>query len=251
MYNIYLFLKTFTDPLFFSLVLAGIGLLAFKNVKKEQCKKIWWFLLLLLSFLYCLSIPLVASSLAYLMEKDLKPPEPSQLQKIQVLVVLGGGVLKADMKKKVEPSGETASRLLFGLHMLMQTDAQFIIMSGGGNKITEAQVMARAARRLGVDESIIIAESRSRNTREHALELKKILKDENITVGIVTSALHMKRSLTAFGRHFRNVIPLPSSYLYSPSRLSVKSFLPSSRRLYISSSIIHEILGLAWYNLRG
>lgn len=111
--------------------------------------------------------------------------------------------------------------------------------------------MAGIAKSLGLDESKIIVESKLQNTWEYAVELDKILKNKELTIGLVTSALHMKRSIKVFSKYFSNIVPLPSSYLYSPKKLSVRSFLPNSYNFYNSSNILHEIIGLLWYNIRG
>ncbi len=253
MYNIYLIFRSLADPIVIVLLLMGAGLWALKGLRKERGKRGWWWILLsAFCLLYFLSIPLIIYPLGYLMEKNYPPPSPEQLQKVDIMVILAGGINEGGLRKEAEPSDETSSRLLFGLQMLKQTNASYIVMAGGGtNTISEAEVMARIAKKMGVDESRIIIDPNSKNTWEHGIELNKILDDKNKTIGIVTSAVHMNRSVKVFRKYFPNIVPLPSSYLYSSHKLPIRFILPCSRGFYMSMTIFHEVFGLLWYNIRG
>lgn len=249
---IYYYLRLFTDPIVIPLILITAGLWILRDLRKHHHKRLgWWLLLSSLLCLYLLSISPVVSCLAYVLEKDYRLQRHDKTRKIDVVVVLGGGVSKRGLQSDLSPSKEMSSRLLFGLQTLKRSNAKFIVFCGGGEgDISEAETMFRVAKNLGIEESKIIVESKSQNTWEHAVELDKLLTNKNMTIGIVTSALHMKRSLMVFKNYFPNVVPLPSSYLYSPKELSVRAFLPKSYRLYASSTIFHEIIGLLWYSIR-
>lgn len=244
-------LKPLADPIVILLLLIGTGLCLSREFRKECSKRAgWWILLISFAILYLLSIQPVVLSLAYLLERDYLSHNISKNSEIDIVVVLGGGILKRGLQPEYDPSGETLSRLLFGLQMLRQSGAEFIVLSGRGSKdVSEAEVMASIAKRLGVNESKIIIEANSDNTKEHAAEIYKILKDNKMTIGIVTSALHMKRSMNVFNKYFNNAVPLPSSYIYSPKKLSIKSFLPNSQNFYNASIIFHEIFGLFWLSI--
>ncbi len=256
MNSVYFYLKSFTDPVVILLILLAAGLWILKDLRKHHYKKFgWWVLLSSLLYLYLLSISPVISCLAYVLEKDYLLQSHDKTKEIDVIVVLCGGVLSRGLQSDLDPSKETSSRLLFGLQALKQSNAKFIVFSGGisgiNKNISEAEVMARIAKKLGVDESKIIIESKSLNTWEHAVELNKLLKNKEMAIGITTSALHMKRSIMVFSKYFPNIVPLPSNFLYSMKMLSVRSFLPTSYSFYMSSAIIHEIIGLFWYSTKG
>jgi uncharacterized SAM-binding protein YcdF (DUF218 family) len=124
-------------------------------------------------------------------------------------------------------------------------------MGKGAKKISEAEVMATSAERLGVPAGKIKVDPASRNTWEHAENLDRMFQDKAIRIGLVTSAYHMKRSEREFKKYFVNVIPLPSDYLYSSPRLSIFAFMPGSGNLYKCSIAMREIVGITWYRLRG
>ncbi len=201
--------------------------------------------------MYSLSISPVVCTLAYFIEKDYLHEDQDRISTVDVVVVLGGGILRRGVQSQQGPSNETSSRLLHGLQMLKRTGAEKFILSGAGsNYMTEARVMSTISRRLGVEKTRILIEPESRNTWEHAEELNRLIENKNSTVGIVTSALHMKRSIMVFRKYFSHIVPLPSKYIYAPKNLALSDFLPGTRSLYISSTIIHEIFGLLWYKIR-
>ncbi len=252
MFHLYIFLKALVDPLAIVLLLMGFGIWILKDLRKERSRKWgWWIVLASFFVAYFLSASPVVSSLAYLVEKDYLTDTSNEIPHIDVIVVLGGGSMRRGLQSQIDPSNETSSRLLFGLQALKRSSAEIIILSGGGIRIvSEAEVMARTSEELGIDKSRIMIETDSQNTWEQAIEINRLLKNRELTLGIVTSALHMKRSLMVFSKYFDNIVPLPSKYLYSQNELSVESFLPNSQRLYISSTILREIVGMLWYRIR-
>ncbi|MFC1585328.1 YdcF family protein [Fibrobacterota bacterium] len=248
----YQLLKQLLDPLTTLLVLTGISLWVLRDLrKKNKTKHAWWTLVACACLLYLLSIRPSVSFLAYFLEKefiyqDLKKAE------IDIVVVLGGGILRHPVQPVYGPSKETSSRLLSGLRSLRYSKDSLIILSGTGEKESEAEVMATIAQELRINKANIMIESNSRNTWEHAVEINKLLNDKDMRIGLVTSALHMKRSLMAFRRYFNNLIPLPSGFVCTSKRaFSVRSLLPNSWNLYICKGIIHEVLGIAWYAVKG
>lgn len=92
----------------------------------------------------------------------------------------------------------------------------------------------------------------SSTTWQHPQELIKLLKkpEDEITIGLVTSALHMRRSLMIFKRYFSNVIPLPCNYLSYPVRLNEYLIIPSADAFFLSSNAFHELIGIAWHKVR-
>ena len=201
--------------------------------------------------LYSLSCPIVVKGLAYLLEKDFLDDDPPRAAGVDVVVVLGGGVARWGDGLQSGPSGETASRFLYGLKVLKQSGAKFIVFSGSVDEGTsEAKIMAGLAKQLGVDQSKIIVEQRSRNTWEHGIEVNRLLKDKTLRIGVVTSAMHMRRSLTAFGKYFPNTVALPSSYYYGPLEISWKPMMPNVENLLTCAKLLHEVIGLVWYGLQ-
>jgi len=102
----------------------------------------------------------------------------------------------------------------------------------------------------------------SRNTYESAIACKKILEEKGIhRIILVTSAVHMPRSVSLFLHQGLEVIPAPTDYYVTKAELpSIQqggipallfSLLPSSDNLEITSRTLKEYLGIFIYKLLG
>jgi uncharacterized SAM-binding protein YcdF (DUF218 family) len=247
----YSLLKSLTDPVVIILLIMSTGIWMLKDIRKDNTGRLGWRILLFsVLIIYTLSISAVVLPMAYALEKEFYLQESSRTREVDVIVVLGGGLRRWPIFQR-DPSIETSDRLLSGIQYLIQTNAKHIVLSGGGiQHNSEAEVMARVAENLGIDKSKIIIESNSHNTWEHAVELNKLIANKDMPIGVVTSAIHMKRSLMVFEKYFPEVVPLPSGYIYSQKKYYVKSFLPNSHSLYMSSKILNEFFGLFWYQIK-
>lgn len=244
-----LLIKSLFDPIVFVLILIAVGsffLFAQRNKKSQRI-----FFLLLFLILYGASIPPVSNLLSYFLENNYFFNAKSNIDELDIVVVLGGGVSDNKYLKEAMPSQKTASRILYAVQAFNKNGANYLVCSGKGNgRLSEAEVMGINAERLGVPLDKIKLDTESQNTWEHAVELSKIFIDKDLKIGLVTSAYHMKRSEREFRKYFTHVIPLPSDYLYSSPPLSIFTFFPNSSCLYKSSMVIREMIGLIWYKLR-
>ncbi len=251
MENVYLMFKSFADPVFIIFILLlAVLILCFRGSKKKISILILGLAILLL---YGASIAPVANYLAYSLEKDyLRLPTPAE-KKIDVIVVLGGGVQDINILNSTFPSESTAARLLHGVEIFNKYGAKYFICAGkGAAKMSEAEVMGQMALRLGVPREKILIDARSNNTWEHAVELNKMFTNKNINIGIVTSGYHMKRSEKEFRKYFKNVVPLPASYSYSsPSGKNVLKYIPQTAVLNATATSLRELIGSIWYQIKG
>lgn len=93
------------------------------------------------------------------------------------------------------------------------------------------------------------------NTCGNAREVKRYLaaKGTQGPVALVTSAMHMPRSVLCFEAYGVRVIPAPAPPI-SQSRLTIRSWIASpidTRRLRLLDLATHEWLGIAYYKLSG
>jgi uncharacterized SAM-binding protein YcdF (DUF218 family) len=66
---------------------------------------------------------------------------------------------------------------------------------------------------------------------------------------LVVDARSMPRAYACLRRTGLEVIPAPCGFTDAPS--SVEDWLPSWRAIRKNDLTLHELLGLAWYKLRG
>ncbi len=175
------------------------------------------------------------------------------------IVVLGAGSVTVrdwDGRRYVTTDPQAGARVLEGVRVFRMAPSATVISSGGllspdapGTPTGEA--MAGALLALGVPRAQLLVEIEARNTREEALVVARMLRARPPTsVVLVTVGVHMRRAAAAFRAAGVPVIPAiarsPDAELRRSSR-----WLPSNQGLGHSGLIAHELLGIAYYTLRG
>jgi len=249
----YLFdiIKTVIDPIFVIFLLMLISLIVFWRASKNKTGAL--LLLLTIVLFYAASIFPVANYLCRYLEKDyIKKPITAD-QNTDVIIVLGGGSYDINYISKTFPSSSTVVRVAYAADYYHQNPVKYFVCSGkGSGKAPEGEMMAKLAVSLGVPQEKIKIDSRSVNTWQSAEEINKMFGNKDISIGLVTSAFHMKRSEREFKKYFNNVSPLPAGYLYSsPMGNPVARYIPRSEALYKTQTAFQEIVARIWYLIKG
>jgi uncharacterized SAM-binding protein YcdF (DUF218 family) len=133
--------------------------------------------------------------------------------------------------------------------------ADWIISSGGlafpeDTNDPAGETMKAHLVELGVPADRVLIERDSRNTREEAVLVAKMLPGLNADhVVLVTSQVHMRRALGVFRAAGIDAIPaVAREPYYSDWTLN---FLPTEAGLRLTALSVHELAGLAYYWLRG
>jgi uncharacterized SAM-binding protein YcdF (DUF218 family) len=197
-------LRSISAPIVWILAFLIFGLILTGKLRKKPRLNVgWYFLILATSILYFLSIKPVSNILVYSLECQYQSPSQEVLEEVDIVVVLGGGVMSSGgFRKSPEASGATYSRVFNGVKIFRQSGAKVLVLSGAGGQRddeTNADVMKDIAIALGIPENKITTEGKSRNTMEHAVELVKLFPlEERRRIDVVSSALHMPRTVQAF-----------------------------------------------------
>ncbi len=163
------------------------------------------------------------------------------------IVVLGSGysdVPQVPPTFRVDATG--LERLVEAIRLYRTRPGAKLVLSGGtawGN-VSQAQVLAQAAEVLGVPRSDMVLEAASDDTQDEAVLVHAIVRDEPFV--LVTSVLHMRRSMRLFQKQGMKPVPAPAGYW--PNRYAV---LPSSGQLATTDAAEHEYIGMLWSLLRG
>ncbi len=250
-------LKSFATPVVWILALMVLGLILTRRLPKKKLYKLGRCALYLgVCILFFLSTKPLSELLLYSLECQYSVPSEEVRSKLDIVIVLGGGMhIPGGFRTCSELSGPAYSRLVNGVRVFKQSNAEMLALSGGGpdGVEIEAEVMKVLALELGVPENRIVIETNSHNTMENGTGLAKLLSSEKARrIGLVTSALHMPRSVRVFRELFPKdtIVAFPVNHLYSPNWSNLDSYVPSYDTLKKSNNAIHEWIGMVWYAIR-
>ena len=127
--------------------------------------------------------------------------QPQQLQPVQAIVVLGGGVLpSAEEYGAAQPGPHTLARLRYGAWLARRTGKPLAFAGGVGWAATGTPTEAEGtvARRVLLEEYGLTPkwlDDRSRDTAENAARMAELLRRDRIRqIALVTDATHMERA---------------------------------------------------------
>jgi uncharacterized SAM-binding protein YcdF (DUF218 family) len=155
--------------------------------------------------------------------------------------------------------GNGADRLTHALWLYRARRVRRIIVSGGSGAVlakahTEASDLATLLRLAGVPNADIIVEDSSRNTRENALNTKRLLAryPGTDTLILITSAFHERRALGCFRKVGLQPIAFPAGFRSTDRRATPDYWaVPSPAALENLSLLIHEVAGWLTYKVMG
>lgn len=189
-----------------------------------------------------------------------------ELPTAEAIVVLGGATRPQSPPRPWIDLLDEGDRIVHGAQLYTQGKAPLLIMSGGridwqDNSESESADMAKLAEALGVPSTAILQDPTSLNTYENAVNVKKILQDRGIKrVLLVTSAMHMPRSIAIFKKQGIEAIPAPTDFWISEQEIqtdrvtvqeTILNWFPDSGSLHRFTRALKEYIGYGVYRLRG
>lgn len=215
---------------------------------------LWTGLILLLFF----TNEIIANELMKVWEVDARPY--SSMKEYKVGIVLTGTVIP-----EVQPDDRVyfsrgADRVVHTVQLYKLGLINRILVSGGSGRLIdireqEADRFREVMVLMGVPDSVIILENRTRNTQESAREVKTIVAQLGYSPGdclLITSAFHMRRSLACYEK-----VGLPldtfSTDFYAHSGVYYPDafFIPKIDALIIWHKLVREWVGFAAYWVAG
>jgi uncharacterized SAM-binding protein YcdF (DUF218 family) len=189
----------------------------------------------------------------------------TELPTADAIVVLGGGIRSQAYPRPDVDFSEAGDRVWYGASLYRAGKAPKIIVSGG--RITwkcggspESADLTKLLVKMGVPTGDIIPEGESMNTRENAVYVQKILKANNFkTILLVTSAMHMPRSMAIFKHLGIKAIAAPTDFRVSQLELDepnlqtesvILSLMPDEENLSVTTSAIREYIGMWVYKVK-
>lgn len=196
--------------------------------------------------LYFSSTLLGAKLLGQPLENRYSQQQPAAAQ---VIVVLGGGSVGS------APDGtERGGLMSAGAARLAKQHSLPVLISGGqvfSDGVSEALVAERILLQLGLPQEQIIVETQARTTQENAAYTAALCRKRGYqNVLLLTSALHMPRSMQFFERYLGEqgikVAAYPCDYTLNPQgRLNPRWLVPQLQAFDITCMALHEYAGMA------
>lgn len=268
-------LPLFVYPLGLALILLGVALILRRRLAwRTTCEVLAIVVLLVFSNQW------VAHGLARSLEGQYLPPEA--WPEDATVVVLGGATRAAEYPRLITEVNEAGDRVFFGAWLYQQGIAARLLVTGGsiewlGSMTTEAEGMRELLMLLGVPADAILLEDAAQNTYDNAVYTKAMLEnlavdavgepdielntEDGLSVVLVTSAMHMPRSVAIFENQGFTVLPAPVDYVTTwgdPDRIgrpglgeSFLHLLPSVEYLNISTRVFREYIGMLVYAALG
>lgn len=199
------------------------------------------------AWLWVWSLPATSYALRGYLESQHSPMAVEATPEAEAIVVLGGGTWPMQFDQPYPNLGAASDREWHGARLYQAGKAPFLILTGGHDPqfsaTSSAETMRRFMADLGVPESAMVLEDQARNTTENALFTAQILRDRGIKrILLVTSALHMPRSVALFERQGLEVVPAATDHEVRPQP-AWRRWMPSTDALDGSSRAIKEVVG--------
>lgn len=182
-------------------------------------------------------------------------PLPQDLR-ADAIIMFGGGAYRnvPDLSGKGAPGSGSMIRLVTAVRLYRRLGVP-IIVSGGtvfGEDASIAALSRRFLMDLGVPQTHILVEERSRDTYENALLSKMICDRYGFRNPLlVTSGYHLKRAVLSFETVGLKVTPFPCGLTTYPGKsYHWYHWLPTADSLSGTSAALHEWLGLLYCTIR-
>ena len=261
----FIFLSKFLPLFFYPIGLVCLLLFAALILWKRR-KLTKFFILISLMVLFICGNRYVANSLAKSLEW--KYPALTQPEKVDLIVVLGGGTEPQLEPRPITEVNAAGDRVIYAAKLFRQYPNAKVLVSGGDidfldqSSDTPASDMADLLNLMDVPNSAIILQDKSQNTYEDALySCEKIKAGKYQNVLLVTSAMHMPRSVKLFEKQGYQVIPAPTDYSITQVAWQktwhpnfeefVINLVPSYSNLSSVTKSLKEYLGMWVYHLKG
>jgi uncharacterized SAM-binding protein YcdF (DUF218 family) len=211
-----------------------------------------WLVLLVIGYL-ALGTPLVSTWL----QRGIRPVyarvmQPADAQGARIVVVLGNGIVTYTDGTRMVPSltRRTAFNAMEGARLYTLLDRPTVVVSGGivnpdVQLQSEADLLAEHLVRLGVSRDHLRIEANSTNTFEQSERIAAMV-GRGARVIVVTTPIHMPRTLELFQSRGLRPIPSPSAIDYAPDTTSrLATLIPNPSSLRASELVFYEYLAIA------
>jgi len=172
------------------------------------------------------------------------------------VVVLGGGFYKSDYDTYAIAFSSGSSRVVTGMELVRSQVTTNLVLGGSwpvkGQETPVNDRIQRWVASFGLGGVALHNLGFCWNTHDEAIAFKKLQKaHEWEQVYLVTSALHLRRSVAVFQRQGIAVTPIGCDFQAYGTTPAPFSIFPSRSNLNLLALYLHERIGMLVYKLRG
>lgn len=152
---------------------------------------------------------------------------------VKWIVVLGGGhTSDPNIPVTSQISDASLVRLIEGVRLHNKIPGSKLVLSGGKvfDAVAESETLEKIAMSIGVKQEDIILESRSKDTADQAQLIKPIVGNDDFI--LVTSAVHMPRSMAMFKKLGMHPIPPPQVIRLRRVKAAILPVFPGRGRIF-------------------
>lgn len=241
---------TLLSPLPFILIFLYIG---FKNILNRKIKS--GLVLILIGIgTYLGTCDFFIDSFLFKLESAYPIISTAKLQEGDVYILLGGGITPNTSGGNVPADGANAR--IIKTAQLYNKYPKNIYISGGSplqDKESESSVYKRELTALGIPAENIIIEEKSRNTRENAVYIRKMMEEaKERRAVLITSAFHMLRSVKTFDDGERGMVfyPAPCDFMAKSEPENFFDYIPKYSNFKKLGILLKEYVGIVYYKIR-
>lgn len=255
------FLPLFVYPAGFTVFLLTLAIF-FRNKKRVALG----ITLLAMGVIFLAGNRTISYSLAKSLEWQYLPP--ADISGADVVVVLGGATEADFYPRSIVEVNAAGDRVLYAGVLYQQGKVENFLLSGGNvgwmdsEQSTPAREMSKILQLMDVPAEKMWLQNRSVNTYEDAVFSSEILREKGISkIYLVTSAMHMPRSVALFRKQGIEVIPLPVDYTVTQAGLDnlangsweskLINLFPTASGLSLTTNVMKEYIGYLMYSLQG
>jgi uncharacterized SAM-binding protein YcdF (DUF218 family) len=181
--------------------------------------------------------------------RPFKPASP-----LEAIVVLGESVQPPQFEEPYPlPGNGTYRRCEYAAWIYRRYGPLPVLVSGGQTSAASPPVSATMRElllRTGIPDSMIWTEDRSRSTHENAIYSAGVLREHGVSrAALVVDATSMPRAAACFRKLRIDIVPAPLDFHTWGGWQD--ELLPNWKAVRRNEDILHEILGLVWYRVRG
>jgi uncharacterized SAM-binding protein YcdF (DUF218 family) len=145
-------------------------------------------------------------------------------------------------------SGKPEARISSAARLVEMRRARFLLYSGSLD-VRQAKRLIAKLRPQGVRDDQVLFESKSRNTRENAVQSARVVQQHGWKrLVLVTGAIHGRRALACFHKVGLDPDFLPAT---TDAQYVGTGLFPRREALAVSSAVAHEVVGYLAYRLAG